>query len=144
MHTEGHLSPATIEDIHDHYQNLETPATVVVREIARAMDMDSDEYDRRVTPEVIETAQDTLFASMLAVQVGTREEFERFCEDHGGDIMQTGSEHVDNVIWHAPDFADTIVATTFQDAPEAAASTLRRQAFGRLYREHLGNPTVEG
>ena len=46
------------------------------------------------------------------------------------------SENVDNVAWHAPPFADA-VAATFQNEEDAAVETLRRQAFGRVYRELL-------
>ena len=138
MHTEGLLSPETPAEARQRYDGLASTAEVVVREVARAMDLDGAEYDRRVTDDVVLTAQDAIFASLLAVHVGTHEEFDAFCDDHGGDVVQTGSEHVDGVVWHAPPFAETIVATTFQDAEGAAIATLRRQAYGRLYRDVVG------
>lgn len=137
MHTEGLLAPETAGEARDRYDALASTADVVVREVARAMELDGEAYDRRVTEDVFATAQDAIFASLLSVHVGIREEFETFCAEHGGEVVQTGSEHVEGVVWHAPDFAGTIVATTFQDAEDAAIATLRRQAYGRLYRDVL-------
>ncbi|CCQ33432.1 hypothetical protein HLRTI_000370 [Halorhabdus tiamatea SARL4B] len=137
MHTEGLLAPETPAEARQRYDDLASTADVVVREVARAMDLDGAAYDRRVTDDVVLTAQNAVFASLLAVHVGTHEEFDAFCDDHDGEVVQTGSEHVEGVVWHAPGFAETIVATTFQDAEEAAIGTLRRQAFGRLYRDVL-------
>jgi len=144
METEGLFAPETLGDARERYAALDPAAGTVVREVARAMDLDSEAYDRLVTADVIATAQDALFASLLSVHVGTREEFEQFCADRDAEVVRTGNEHVDGVVWHAPGFADRIVATTFADAREAAIGTLRRQAFGRLYREALGDErTVE-
>lgn len=143
MHTEGLFAPETLAAARDRYDALAATAAVVVREVARAMDLDGEAYDRRVTDDVVLTAHDAIFASLLRVHVGTHAEFDAFCEDHGGEVVQTGSEHVDGVVWHAPPFADTIVATTFQDAEEAAIATLRRQAFGRLYREVLDSDETD-
>jgi hypothetical protein len=140
METEGLYIPETAAAARRRYAELEPVADVVVREVARAMDLESEKFDRRVTDEVIETAHDALFASTLEVQVGSREEFEDFCSQRDAEVVRTGSEHVDRVAWHAPPFADRIVATTFQDAREAAVGTLRRQAFGRLYRDILAEP----
>jgi len=137
MHTEGLLEPETPTAARERYDALAATAGVVVREVARAMDLDGPEYDRRVTDDVVLTAQDAMFASLLRVHVGTHEAFDSFCADHGGEVIQTGSEHVEGVVWHAPPFAETIVATTFQDAEDAAVATLRRQAYGRLYRDIL-------
>jgi hypothetical protein len=44
---------------------------------------------------------------------------------------------VERVVWHVPPFADAAVAATFQDERDAAVATLRRQAFGRCYRDRL-------
>ena len=54
-----------------------------------------------------------------------------------GEVHVAGSENVDHVAWHAPAFADAAVAATFQNEESAAVGTLRRQAFGRLYRDEL-------
>ncbi|WP_336326283.1 DUF5809 family protein [Halovenus sp. HT40] len=141
MESEGTVSPETATEARAHYDSLESTAKGVVREVAKAMEFGSDEYDQRVTEGVIETAQDTLFASRLAVTIGTREEFEEWQAETDHDVIEVGSEHVDNVAWHAPPATETAVAATFQDKQEAAVETLRRQAFGRLYRELLDEST---
>lgn len=134
MHTEGSFEPASVERARERYEAVGPAAQTVVREVAKAMEFDRDEYDERVTGEVIETARDAIFASLLAVRVGTREEFEEWCESYDGEVTEVGHERVDNVAWHAgPD--GRAVAATFQDEPEAAVATLRRQAFGRIYRD---------
>jgi hypothetical protein len=70
--------------------------------------------------------------------VGTRAEYEAWLEDHPDhDVQVVGSEHVDNVVWHVAPAAGTVVAATFQDERRAAVGTLRRQAFGRVYRDLL-------
>ncbi len=135
METEGTLRPETNADARAEYEALESTASEVVRAVIKAMSFDGDEYDERVTDDVFETAQDALFASELAVTVGTREEFEQWREETGYDVTEVGSENVDNVVWHGAPAADGAVAATFQDEPEAAVQTLRRQAFGQLYRE---------
>jgi len=63
-----------------------------------------------------------------------REEFEGWRDDYDGEVTMAGHEDVDRVVWHAgPD--GEAVAATFQNEEEAAIATLRRQAFGRLYRD---------
>jgi len=134
MHTDGWLRPESEDAAREQYEALGSTAQVVVRELAKAMGFDSDEYDERVTSDVVETAREVLFAERLEVTVGTRAEFEAWREDHDRDVAVLGSEHVDNVAWHAPPFAEG-VAATFQNEPDAAVGTLRRQAFGRIYRD---------
>ena len=112
-------------------------AQTVVREVAKAMAFDREEYESRVTTAVVETVRDVLFASELAVSVGTREEFEAWREATDLEVTVVGSEAVDHVAWHAAPFCGEAVAATFQDQPDAAVETLRRQALGRLYRERL-------
>lgn len=138
MHTVGFIDPDTIEDARDYYSRIEPTARTIVRETAKAMDFDSEEYRDRVTPAVIEHAREALFASFLAVTVGTRAEFDTFVEDYSGEVVTVGSEHVDHVAWHTAPFANTTVAATFHGEEAAAVETLRRQAFGRIYRDHLG------
>ncbi|WP_135663632.1 DUF5809 family protein [Halorhabdus rudnickae] len=138
MDTEGLFAPETVAEAREQYADLQAAAGTVVREVGRAMELDGEEYDRLVTDDVIATGHDALFASLLEVRVGTHEEFEAFCTERDATVVQTGSEHVEGVVWHAPAFADRIVATTFADAREAAVGTLRRQAFGQLYRDVLG------
>jgi len=141
MDTEGEFAPATPAAARERYESVGPTAQVVVKEVAKAMEMDADEYGRRVTSDVVETARDALFASLLAVHVGTREEFEEWVESSDYDedaVWEAGSEHVDNVVWHAAPAADAVVAATYQDQRRAAVGTLRRQAFGRVYRELVG------
>jgi hypothetical protein len=139
MDTEGTFAPDTAEQAREQYESLESAAKGVVREVARAMALDGDEYNKRVTDDVIQTAQNALFASLLEVNVGTRAEFEAWKQSTDHTVVEAGSEHVDGVAWHAPPFAEMAVAATYQDKQEAAVDTLRRQVFGRLYREILSN-----
>lgn len=133
--TTGWIDPDSEAEAREAYEALEPAARTVVSETAKAMEFDASEYETRVTSEVVETVRDALFASLLAVTVGSREAFEEWRADYGGEVVEIGSGNVDRVVWHAPGFGDEAVAATFQDEAEAAVATLRRQAFGRLYRE---------
>ncbi|MUW15439.1 hypothetical protein GJ633_12920 [Halorubrum sp. CBA1125] len=140
METRGTFAPETRADALERYEEVGPVAQVVVREATKAMSFDADEYDERVTPEVIQTARDATFAELLAVHVGTGEEFDAWLDDSGfdeEDVIRIGSADVDNVVWHPVPFADTVVVATYQNEPDAAASTLRRNAFGRVYREEF-------
>ena len=133
MHTVGTFAPASAEEARERYEEVGSPAQTVVREVAKAMEFDREEYENRVTGDVVETARDALFAGLLEVRVGTRAEFEDWREEYDGEVTVVGSENVEHVVWHAgPE--DAAVAATFQNEEEAAVATLRRQAFGRLYR----------
>jgi hypothetical protein len=138
METEGVFAPETVEAARERYAGLAPAASETIRAATREMDFDSTEYDERVTDDVRGVAQDALFASLLAVRVGTREEYERWRDAHEGDLVEAGSEHADNAVWHDPPWTDAAVAVTFQDEREAAVGTLRRQAFGYLYSEVVG------
>jgi hypothetical protein len=138
MHTDGVFAPETVEEARDAYESVGPAARTVVRETAKAMDFDRAEYDRRVTSDVVETARDALFASLLCVHVGEMAEYESWLDDHPDyEPVTFGSDAVSRVVWHAVPFAETVVAATFENEPEAAAGTLRRQAFGRVYRDRL-------
>lgn len=138
MDTTGVYEPATIEEARTAYEEVGPAAKTVVRETAVAMGFDREEYRDRVTSEVVETARDALFASLLLVRIGDREAFDDWCADRPSyDRVIAGSEDVDRVVWHAAPFAETIVAATFHEAREAAVGTLRRQAFGKVYRDRL-------
>jgi len=146
MDTEGEFAPATAAAARERYAALGSTAQVVVREVAKAMAMDADEYDRRVTSDVIETARDALFASLLEVRVGSRAEYESWLAEEGYDetaVEEVGSEHVGNVVWHAAP-TGAVVAATFQDERRAAVETLRRQAFGRVYRDLVAGSGSDG
>jgi hypothetical protein len=133
MDTVGSFVPETAAQARERYEALGPTAQVLVREVTKAMDFDAEEYDRRVTGEVVETARDVLFASLLAVRVGTREEYETWRADADHEVVEVGSEHVDHAVWHAPPFAEEAVAATYQDERRAAVEALRRQALGRIY-----------
>lgn len=136
MDIEGTIAPATADAARERYEAFGPTAQVVVKEVAKAMEMDAEEYRDRVTSDVVETARDALFASLLEVHVGTRAEFDEWTADHDEyAVHEAGSEHVDNVVWHAAPATETVVAATFQDEREAAVGTLRRQAFGRVYQD---------
>jgi len=138
MHTEGWFAPETAAAARDRYESLGPAAQTVVREVTRAMDFDREEYESRVDSDVVATARDAVFASLLAVTVGTDEEFERWREEHDDyEVHVAGSENVDHVAWHGAPFAEEAAAATFQNEEAAAVETLRRQAFGRIYREYL-------
>ncbi|WP_224267849.1 DUF5809 family protein [Haloprofundus salinisoli] len=136
MQSDGAFAPESADEARELYESVGPAAQVVVRETATAMEFDREEYRERVTGEVVETARDALFASLLVVHDGTNEEFEAWADDYAEYEVETlGSENVDNVVWHVIPFADRVLAATYQNEPEAAAGTLRRQAFGRVYRE---------
>lgn len=139
MHSEGLFAPSTEEAARQRYDSLGPASQTVVREVAKSMSFDREEYDERVTTAVVTTARDALFASLLEVTVGAREEFDTWCEQRAYEIELTGSESVDRVVWHPIAFADTVVGATFQSEERAAIGTLRRQAFGRHYRELFRN-----
>ncbi|WP_277554868.1 DUF5809 family protein [Halobaculum limi] len=138
MDTEGTLAPETPAAAREEYETLVPAAKVAVREAAKAMEFDREEYSDRVTGEVIETVRDALFASLLRVHVGTSDEYESWLDDNPEyESDMAGSENVDNVVWHAVPFAGVVVAATWQAEREAALGTLRRRAFGLVYRQHL-------
>jgi hypothetical protein len=149
MDTEGSLSPESVDDARAAFEAAGPTAKQVVREAAKAMEFDREEYRERVTGAVIERARNVLFADQLAVTVGTREEFDGWIDDHGDyEVTLFGSDDVDRVVWHAAPFADEVVAATFQNERDAAVGTLRRQAFSRIYRPRFDdgdeNATSEG
>jgi hypothetical protein len=136
METEGLFAPETAAAARERYEALGPTAQTTVKQVAKAMEFDPEEYEDRVTGEVVETAREVLFASMLEVHVGDREAFEEWQAEHEGwEVVEFGSEHVDGVVWHAAPFAETVVAATFHEQRRAAVETLRRQAFGRVYSE---------
>ncbi|MFC4406518.1 DUF5809 family protein [Haloarchaeobius iranensis] len=137
MHTVGELRPETEESAREVYEGVGPTAQLVVKEVAKSMQFDREEYQARVDSDVVETARDVLFAAELAVNVGTREEYDEWAAAFDGEIHETGSEQVGHVAWHVAPFADEAVAATFADEEDAAVDTLRRQALGRIYRERL-------
>jgi hypothetical protein len=146
METRGVFAPTTREEALDHYGTVGPVARVVVRETAKAMEFDADEYADRVTPGVVETARDATFAELLCVHVADRDGFDEWLagsEFAADDVIELGSDRVDRVAWHPVPFAETVVATTFQEGTDAAVSTLRRNAFGRVYRDAFDEAGAE-
>ncbi|MFB6106956.1 MAG: DUF5809 family protein [Halobacteriaceae archaeon] len=138
MERRGLFEPADESEVETQYRELAGAAQTVTREVARTMEMDREEYRERVTGEVVETARDALYASLLRVYVGSREEFEAYCEAHPDlDPRVEGSDHVDNVAFHPAPVAGEVVAVTYQNERDAAVAALRRQAHGTVYRDVL-------
>lgn len=132
--TRGLLAPATEADVRERFESVGPAAQTVTREVARAMDLSKEAYDDRVTGEVVGTAREALFASLLEVSVGSYAEFEAAQDEYpDADVYENGNPEVENAAWHYVPFADALVATTFQREPDAAVATLRRIAFARFY-----------
>ncbi|WP_336024406.1 DUF5809 family protein [Halobellus salinisoli] len=135
METEGTLSPETLEEAEAAFEAVGPTAQEVVRETAKAMEFDREEYHERVTSEVVQRARNVLFADRLAVSVGTVEEFEAWVDDHPEyNVERKGSDEVDRAVWHVAPFVEAVVVATYQNERDAAVGTLRRQAFGEIYR----------
>lgn len=134
METHGFLAPEDEAAARDRYEAVGPAAQTVVKETAKAMEFDREEYGERVTGDVVETARDALFASLLEVQTGTREEYEEWLEGRDREVLEHGNENVENVAWHDA-LGESVVSATFQEKEEAAVATLRRQAFGNVYRD---------
>ncbi len=137
MRTEGTLTPQSWGEARDRYQALGSTATIVVRAVAKAMDFDQEEYESRITQDVITAARHALFAAELAVHVDDRDGFEAWRSDYPHPVHVVGSDNVTRVAWHVAPVADTAVAATFQNEPEAAVATTRRLSFNRIYRDEL-------
>ncbi len=110
-------------------------AKTAAREAAKAMGFDRAEYERRMTNDVISAVRDAVFASSLRVRVADGETFDEWRTDSDAEVVLVGNDSAPRVVWHAPGFGDCAVAATFGEEREAAVATLRRQAFGRLYRD---------
>lgn len=136
MDARGLFAPQSESDAKSTYDALGPPAQTVTKEVAKAMEFDRDEYRRRVTGEVVETARDALFASLLEITIGDRDEFEAWLDSHSSlDVHVEGNEHVERRAWHHALALDAVAAVTFQNEPDAAVATVQRIAFGRFYRD---------
>jgi len=145
MDTEGLLAPESPAAAAATYETIGPAAQTVVRATTRSMGFDREEYGERVDGEVIETARDALFASLLTVHVGSRAEFEAWLDGHPAyEAEREGSERVDRVVWHPVAFADRVVAAAYQSQRDAAVGTLRRISFGRHYRPAVESERNDG
>lgn len=140
MKTVGYVLPESETEAAEIYEELGPTAQELVREITISAGFDRDEYDARVTSDVVSTARDALFAGLLVVTTGERDAFDEWLSQSPHESYEVdieGSEHVDHVAWHAAPIAERVIAATYQDEREAAVSTLRRFAWGRVYRDVL-------
>jgi hypothetical protein len=145
METRGVFAPETAAAVEEYYESVGAAAQTVTREVARAMGFDREEYRERVDGDVVETARDALFASLLVVHLGSREEFEAVAAERPDlEVVERGNPDVERVAWHAAPAAGTLAAVTFQAEPEAAAAALRRQVHGGVYRDLLGDEAASG
>ncbi len=135
---EGDLEPESLDAAREAYAAEAPTAKIAVREAAKAMGFDSSEYEERVTPGVIATVREALFAERLAVRISDRETYESWGDTNPEfEVIEIGSPEVDRIAWHVAPFADQAVGATFHEKRMAAVSTVRKQAFGRIYRERL-------
>lgn len=139
VETYGTFDPDSWADAESRYDRLDSTAQVVVRAVTKAMAFDREEYDRRVDGDVVETAQQAIFAESLAVCVADRATFDTWRAECSYDVRVAGSDAVGNVAWHVSTPAETAVAATFESEPDAAVGTVRRMAFNRLYRDRLAD-----
>jgi len=137
MQQEGTLAPEDWSAARERFEALGPTARTVVRELAKAMEFDREEYDDRVTSDVVETARRTLFAEELTVRVADDAAFRTWRQDADVEAHVVGHDEADRVAWHVAPAAGRAVAATFQSEPAAAVGTVRRMAFNRLYREKL-------
>lgn len=139
METRGQFAPKTAAEATDQYESIALAAETVTKEIAEAGTDGGEVYQALVEPAVIETAQQALFASLLEVHTGTREAFQAWLDDHDAfEAEMAGTETVPRRAWHPVWPADQVIAVSYQERPDAAIATLRRQAFGQQYRTLLG------
>ena len=135
MHTRGLFAPASTAAVRDQYEAATAAADVVVSELVRALPVAEAAEDRPDDATLQLTATEAIFASLLEVHVGTDEEFEEYVAETDREVETLGSEHVSGVAWHDAPAADHVIAATYENEPDAAVDTLRRQAFATLYRE---------
>ena len=138
MQTEGFLAPETPGEVHETFASLAPVAREVTRAVARASSADTEGYRERVGDSVVETAHEALFGSLLIVWTADRETFEQWCDRPANaplDVRVEGGDHVENIAWHVAPATDHVIAATYEDQREAAVSTVRRIAWGRIYRE---------
>ncbi len=131
METVGLFAPEDMAAVQDRYAAVEPAAAVAATEVANALDVDPDQVDDDV--ELV--AREAIFASLLAVHVGTRDEYEEWIAGRDRGTTLLGSEHVSHVAWHDAPVAGVVIGATFESEQAAAVGTLRRQAFARVYRE---------
>jgi hypothetical protein len=138
MDTRGELTPTTAAAAREAYAGLALPAETVTKAVADAGTDSTEAYQSFLDDDVLETAQESLFAASLAVQVGTADEYEAWLADHADlEPSMTGHEDVSGRAWHPVWPREVVAAVSFADSPDAAVATVRRQAFGKFYRSMI-------
>ncbi|MFW5965497.1 MAG: DUF5809 family protein [Halodesulfurarchaeum sp.] len=138
METHGEWSPETELAVRERYGSLARPAETVTKSIAKTATDTDLAYGSLTAGEVIEAAQQALFAALLEVTVSTTEEFLDWLATAGNPRVElAGPETVDRRAFHHVHPQGVVTAVSFQDKPDAAIATVRRQAFGRHYRPLL-------
>ena len=84
------LAPETWTAARERFEALGPTAQSVVREVAKAMEFDREEYDDRVTSDVVETARQAMFAEELAVRVDDAEAFEAWRAETAQEVHVVG------------------------------------------------------
>ena len=139
MDTRGYEAPRTESAARAHYEDLAGAAQTITKEVADAGTDSSEAYQEFIDQSVIETAQQALFGSLLEVHVGSQTEYDTWLAEHESfDATLAGTETVPSRAWHPVWPTEQVVAVSFQDRPDAAVATVRRQAFGQHYRSMLG------
>ena len=137
MRTDGYISPQTEESARAHFAALGPAAQELTREIAVAMEFSQEEYRERVTTGVVSTAREALFGSLLEVTTADRDTFDTWLAEQSissDTVTIEGGELVEYIAWHQSPMAGRVIGATYQHEREAAVSTLRRMAWGKLYR----------
>ena len=142
MRIDGFLTPESAPAAHDAYEALAVPARDVTRAVVMAMDIEGDDYRQLVDESVTGAAQEAMFGSLLEVRTADREAFDHWCDRPDNaelTVTMEGSEHVANIAWHEAPSVDRVIAATYESQREAAVSTLRRLAWGRIYRDMVSD-----
>lgn len=139
MQREGLLAPETDEEARVAFAELAPAAQEVTRSVALTIGIDRDEYRDTVDEAVVRTAHEVLFGSLLRVRTADRNTFDEWVESEaaGLDVIVEGGENVSNVAWHVAQLADRVLAATYESERQAAIATLRRIAWGRIYRDRV-------
>lgn len=133
----GCFTPESESELVSRFESLETTAKVLVRQLRTAFDRNQDYVDDHLDQADVDTIKEIVFGSHLEIHAGTRQEFDQWFTGRSLELIEIGSSEVDHIAWHHSPFVETVLAATFENEPEAAVETLRRQAIGRLYREYI-------
>ncbi len=138
MKTRGQIAPETEAAVREEYEAPAKSAETVTKEIAKANTDTRAAYNELVDSATVETAQQSIFASLLEVHVGSVEEYDSWLAAHEDfEVVLAGTKPVPRRVWHPVWPRDAVVAVSFQERADAAVATVRRQAFGRHYRSIL-------